>query len=317
MSTGQSPLRSLPPITAASIATAFIMYPVDVARALGMASATGEKVTLTQFIATHGVKGLFSQGIGPEIGRASLMRVMKFFNFPIVHRALTGLEPEKGTTVSRAMSGALATVPECLVITPIELAKIGLQLDSTSRFKNNSSQFTKHMTKVRGPVGLYTGYFGIQFRQSAWTGTYFATLPLYQGLFGSGFSALEESTGMGDGSLASVAKFCSGFGAGVTGAAVNCPGDVIRTNIQKAAIQETLQSKEALAKLKPYSITPAHLVGGVTEFFAMGARIAAEKGVLGLWSGFGFKAAHLGGGGALLAWLIPTFTKLFYGDTKK
>ena len=39
----------------------------------------------------------------------------------------------------------------------------------------------------------------------------------------------------------------------------------------------------------------------------MGGEIIAQKGVTGLWTGFQFKAVHLGGSGALLAMLIPFF----------
>jgi tetrahydromethanopterin S-methyltransferase subunit D len=61
------------------------MYPVDVVRALKMASATGSGYTITEFIAAHGVKGLMSQGVVPEVVRATWMRVLKFFFFPITH----------------------------------------------------------------------------------------------------------------------------------------------------------------------------------------------------------------------------------------
>src|SRR3990167_6203919 len=124
MTTNQSPMRSLPPITLASIASAVIMYPVDVSRALAMSSATGKKETLGSFIKAHGVGGLVRQGVGPEVGRATIMRIMKFFNYPIVHRMLfQGKDPSKGNTFSRAVSGAIATIPEVILITPIELAK--------------------------------------------------------------------------------------------------------------------------------------------------------------------------------------------------
>lgn len=61
------------------------MYPVDVVRALKMASATGGGYTIKEFVATHGVKGLMSQGVVPEVIRATWMRVLKFFFFPITH----------------------------------------------------------------------------------------------------------------------------------------------------------------------------------------------------------------------------------------
>lgn len=61
------------------------MYPVDVVRALKMASATGGGYTIGEFVKVHGVKGLMSQGVVPEVIRATWMRVLKFFFFPITH----------------------------------------------------------------------------------------------------------------------------------------------------------------------------------------------------------------------------------------
>ena len=86
MTTTQTPLKSLPPIGLASITSAVVMYPVDVWRALNMASATGAKQTVGSFVKAHGISGMLKQGVGPEIARATLMRVFKFFNYPIVHR---------------------------------------------------------------------------------------------------------------------------------------------------------------------------------------------------------------------------------------
>jgi solute carrier family 25 (mitochondrial 2-oxodicarboxylate transporter), member 21 len=312
MSTGQSPMKSLAPITAASVVTAVTMYPVDVMRALGMASATGQKETLGSFIRTHGMAGLFKQGVGPEVGRATVMRVMKFFNFPIAHRLITGgLEPEHGTSGSRALAGALAVIPEVALITPIELAKIGLQLDSGGRFKNSGSALLNHVKQVRGVWGTYSGYLGVQLRQSAWTGTYFATLPLFQSASGPAVRRVEESLGVDEGSMAGVAKFAAGFGAGVSGAIVNTPIDVVRTNCQKNDLKLLIEAPKAGA-VAHYRLTPAHVASGFTSFASMGARIVAEKGIGALYMGMVPKAAHLGGGGALLAWLIPKFASLMY-----
>ena len=44
-----------------------------------------------------------------------------------------------------------------------------------------------------------------------------------------------------------------------------------------------------------------------TSFVGVGTEILAAKGFSGLYAGFGFKAFHLGGGGALMAFFIPFF----------
>jgi len=270
------------------------MYPVDLLRALRMGSAAdakqGTATLVRNFLNTYGVKGLFNQGVAPEILRATAMRVSKFFFYPIMHRGVFDQEPSKGTAVTRAVAGALATIPESFGITPIEIAKIGLQLDKENRFKNNARVAINTMFKSQGVVGLYTGFFGILYRQAAWTGAYFGSL--------NSFSKLVEK----DLGLKSVfwTQLLSGFAAGVFGSVFNTPGDVIRSVIQKRAVASTSR----------YAITPALLLSGVTEFFKVGAEVIKTKGIQGLYYGFGFKAIHLGGSGALLAWLVPLFKGL-------
>ena len=43
----------------------------------------------------------------------------------------------------------------------------------------------------------------------------------------------------------------------------------------------------------------------------MGKEIVAAKGAGALYAGFNSKAVHLGGGGALMAFFIPFFRKVF------
>ena len=58
-----SKLDTLAPISAACAVTAAVMYPVDVVRALKMASATGKAYTITEFVRAHGILGVMSQGV--------------------------------------------------------------------------------------------------------------------------------------------------------------------------------------------------------------------------------------------------------------
>jgi hypothetical protein len=50
---------------------------------------------------------------------------------------------------------------------------------------------------------------------------------------------------------------------------------------------------------------------GTVQFFAVGQEIVKARGVGGLYAGFKFKSLHLGGGGALMAFFLPFFKKLF------
>jgi Mitochondrial carrier protein len=76
----------------------------------------------------------------------------------------------------------------------------------------------------------------------------------------------------------------------VFGAAINTPGDTIRTVIQKRMLGN-----------QP----------GAVGFFAVAQEIAKTRGAGALYAGFNFKALHLGGGGALMAFFLPFFKKVF------
>ena len=117
----QSIFATLPPITCGALTTATTMYPVDLLRALKMSAAaegvskgTGELVK--EFHAKHGLKGFVSQGVLPEMLRATYMRVLKFFLFPITHKAVFGTPENKGSAMTKAVAGGLASLPEGFTI---------------------------------------------------------------------------------------------------------------------------------------------------------------------------------------------------------
>ena len=47
-------------------------------------------------------------------------------------------------------------------------------------------------------------------------------------------------------------------------------------------------------------------------FFATTMKLAGERGIGGLYSGVGPKMVHLGGGGAILAVLMPRFKSMWF-----
>jgi len=257
-----------------------------------MASAgSAEPFSLGQHYKTFGIKGFVSQGVIPELVKSSSMRVSKFFFFPVMNNALWGKPPSSSTGWQKGIAGALATVPEILMISPMEVAKIGLQLDRENKYKNNSVNFAKDIYAKHGIAGLYSGWAGMQWRQSWWTGTYFATL--------SWWKSVTEPPLKQAGVPVFVANIISGFLAGCFASIPNAPGDVVRSVVQKKLFQE------------PGRVARGISPGGVIEHLAVAREIVAARGfVKGLYAGFGFKAMHLGGSGALMAALVPEFSRL-------
>jgi len=275
--------------------TSIVMYPVDVVRAICMSNpGTGAGEALSGFLKTHGVAGFVKQGLVAEVTRASFSRMVKFWMQPIVHTNLYGKPESKGTPISKGIAGALATIPEVLVISPLENMKLAEQLDKDGRFKGPAT-VAKHLVKTRGVLGgLYIGYAGMQIRQMLWTGTFFCTI----GLWKDGVKSVGVSNQLAQ-------DVISGFCAGATGVATNCWTDVSRSVLQKEAIAETF---------KPDGHRPNPMTHFVPfQFFAQAGKIAAEKGVMGgLYAGVGPKMIHLGGSGAILAVLMPRFKAAWF-----
>lgn len=203
-----------------------------------------------------------------------------------------GTPETKGTFATKAVAAAVASLPEGFTIQPIEVSKIVLQLDKEKRYNNSASAVIKDIIKHRGWTGLFIGYFGIQYRQTSWTAAYFASLGTFT----------ENTQAVVPADWKMTQNLLGGFAAGMFGAVFNTPGDVIRSAQQKTVM--------AAPPVK-HAFSPALMVTGVTNFFKMGGQIMASKGIGGLYSGFGFKAMHLGGSGALLAMLIPLFKGMF------
>ena len=220
-------MDTLLPLVPSSLIVAVVFYPIDVLRALKMSSAGGQGVTPQQFYAKYGIRGFFGQGMAPEVTRATVMRVSKFFFNPIMSDALWGKAPKDCTIPQKMVSGALATFPEILAISPFEVAKLGLQVDTANTHKNNMMNFMKHMYKTRGISGLYCGWFGMQCRQSIFTGIFFGTVGTFRQKFrDNGFHPTVATLGGG------VLAGCLGALGG------NIPSDVVRSVVQKKAFSD-------------------------------------------------------------------------------
>merc|ERR1712006_9176 len=100
------------------------------------------------------------------------------------------------------------------------------------------------------------------------------------------------------------ADVVSGFCAGATGVALNCWTDVCRSIVQKQALADTFNPEiPRPSALAPFNPGP---------FFAEASNLAKTRGIGGLYAGVGPKMVHLGGGGALLAVLMPRFKTMYY-----
>lgn len=245
--------------------------------------------------------GLVSQGVLPEIARATTMRVVQFYSYPIVHEAFFSCKPSEGTPATKLVSGMAASLPSALAITPLENAKIALQLDSAGRFNNSMGSATQHLLR-RGWLAPYVGLQGVFTRSAISFGPYIATLPYCQKITVPASKNLFGDTPLGQ----TVGNLTGGLMAGSLGAALNCPFDLVRTNLQKQAI--------ALAEHPMTTTQILSLSFSPVAYFEVAQQIVRTRGIGALYMGLTFKVAHIGGTGACNAAFIPYFKKLFGVD---
>lgn len=127
---------------------------------------------------------------------------------------------------------------------PLEISKLALQLDDNNVYGNSMITAIRDLYNKYGLRIFTTGYLATQYKHAAWTGLYFATLPLFDRLIRSTLKTTRSNEyNPGEercrGSLArdnvtdGLVSMVSGFLAGVAGALANRPGDTVRTIIQK------------------------------------------------------------------------------------
>lgn len=145
----------LPAVLLTSLTTATLLYPLDLLRSLSMQSPGSSVLSLVKtFHSDFGMKGFVSQGLSSEVGRATVMRTVKFGLFPKVHKRLYGKGVTEGTPKSRLVSAAITSVPEVALIMPLEASKVrrqhALQFEqSVAHFLNNHfrSRFCSRLTR--------------------------------------------------------------------------------------------------------------------------------------------------------------------------
>lgn len=85
--------------------------------------------------------------------------------------------------------------------------------------------------------------------------------------------------------------------AGMSGVIFNCPGDVVRTLVQKKGFTSNATALPGIG----FASISEHLHE---------ARVMFRSNPRGLYRGFGVKCFHLGFSGALMSALIPVFRDL-------
>lgn len=298
----------LPPIVAGAFVTGLLMYPVDVVRAVCMANpGQSPSASLRWFVQENGMMGFLRQGLAAEVSRATLGRGLKFSALNPVHTSIFGKDFQKGSTVTKGIVGSLSTIGEIIACSPFENVKLAAQLAKDPALKIEQARFrtsfdiAKYLIQERGVASLWTGYAGMQMRQMLWSGVYFGTV--------------DHARGFAQDKLPFFPKWLNnligGFACGSFAALFSCPPDVSRTTFQKSqlAIAFKPQSSSSNLKMGFWDVTGGDFKAIIRQGRAV---CASPAGVAGLWAGIGPKMAYLGGGGAILAWVMPLFKEWWF-----
>jgi hypothetical protein len=255
--------------------------------------------SLRWFVRENGYGGFLKQGLIPEVMRATLARGIKFTGLNPIHNAVFGGEFKNGSIATKGFAGSMSTIAEIVVCSPFENVKLAEQLAKDPALKIPKGQFqtsmgiARHLIRQGGAWSLWTGYAGMQGRQMLWSGVYFATVDSCKTTVNTASPYTPTA----------INNLVGGFLAGSFAALFSCPLDVCRTSIQKMQLSLVFQpgSNRSTGKMTFWDVTG----GDCSRILHEGKAIVGRAGLGGLWAGIGPKMAYLGGGGAILAWIMP------------
>ncbi|XVE88903.1 hypothetical protein DITRI_Ditri19aG0106300 [Diplodiscus trichospermus] len=208
-------------------------YPLDTLRIRQQSSNSGSALSILRgVVATEGPAALY-RGMGAPLASVTFQNAMVFQIYAILSRAfdssVSATDPPsyKGVALGGVGTGALQSV----ILSPVELVKIRLQLQSTSHATPQSAtayrgpiSVAKSILKTEGLRGLYRGFTITALRDAPCHGFYFWTYEymreqLHPGCRKSGQESLR--TMLIAGGLAGVASWVCCY-----------PLDVVKTRLQ-------------------------------------------------------------------------------------
>ena len=261
----------------AAAAELSVMQPLDVVKTrLQVQQAAGGMLSqLRHAYRADGLAGLwcgFSPGLAIVVPRRGLK-----FAAESQFSAWLGTGPW-----SPIASGAAAGACEALVITPLEVVKVQMQMQSSS--VRTAAVHTAATTTARSIAaslwarGLATFYVGVAAtvcKHSAHSAAYFAS---FRRLQPTARAALSSKV-RGD--------LAAGFAAGLAAGTVNNPFDVLKTR------QQALALRDARTKARTAPSSPPGLLAGLRH-------VVRTEGVTALFAGWRAKVLRLGPGSAIV-----------------
>ena len=300
-SAGSTPAPAPPPrvegksVLLASLISAAVLYRLDVCRALQMASvasseATSTGVLLRSFVDTHGPGAALTKGVTAELIKATWIRFIKFYFYPMTLRWLQDAPYARSAhlVVLQMFAAVLSAVPETILIMPLEIAKIQLQIDETNSLKGSMHYALKTFADNYGIYRLFSvGFLATLGRQASWSVGYFAVYPIVEILLRQ-TAKIPPLNGM---KAAAFVKYrielvLSGFIAGLFATMINTPFDVVRTAIQIQFL------KQSSALSHPTIVDTMRFVRN-------------NRGWEGFYAGFAVKALMLSLGASAMSVLVP------------
>ncbi|KAA8541807.1 hypothetical protein F0562_022959 [Nyssa sinensis] len=166
------------------IAGIFAGHPLDTLRIRQQQSSTGSAISILRNLVTRDGPLALYRGMGPPLATVTLQNAVVFQIYAVLSRAFDSSVPSTDPPSYRgvALGGVGAGAIQSFIITPVELLKIRLQLQTQKHAKPQQADFHKgplrvarSIFKAEGLRGIYRGLTVTLIRDAPSHGLYFWT----------------------------------------------------------------------------------------------------------------------------------------------
>lgn len=218
----------------------------------------------------------FYKGLGPPLVTVPMINSIIFASYEFCKRLL-GVKSQQDFTFAQSMyCGMFAGLVNSFVLSPIELVKCRLQIQSESRQNAYYKGSVDCLVKICREEGLRNGLF------KGMLSTVLREVPCYAGQFGAYYATkqiISKAKGVDESQLTTFDLFVSGGVGGFFCWLFSYPQDIIKTNLQVARTvaypKYQLTTKSGRVYLLPD--------GGMTN---CALAIHRSQGWAGFWRGF-------------------------------
>jgi hypothetical protein len=280
--------------TSAGLVSMSVCHPLDTIRVRLQTAASGRFTgpidVVRQTLQHEGVRGLYKGILSPLVSQA-LQKATMFYSFGAAKRFMTELNTSPAQTLplyQLYLCGAFAGVSNACVANPFELVRNRLQVQYTSTGQYRGPvDVVRQMIAAGGVRSLYLGLAPMMIRDAPGVGAWYATF--------EGVRRLLVPEGENPSVTPKWKILLAGASAGVGFWICAFPQDTIKNVIQTRGMASAAAASAAAAAIPGVTPSAASAAAAAAStpalgFFATGAKLVRDEGVMRLWRGFSIAA---------------------------